>query len=166
MHPAADACDAPARDDGAMTITRRPRAAAALPLAALLLVGSLAGCSAVSDALQREAQHEFESREELVETWDKDASWLPVDAETIVTRESTMGDPASLTARSSSALDPERCAEVERRSAPTVAVEDTPDVYKIDQVFACGDWAVVATEDGWFGWTPNHPDERAQSPAP
>lgn len=30
----------------------------------------------------------------------------------------------------------------------------------------CGDWTVISTEDGRFGWTPNDPDERAVSPAP
>lgn len=140
--------------------------AATIPVAALLLIGSLAGCSAVGDALQREASGSFDTREELVEEWGKEAPWLPADAESIVTRESTAGAPASLSALSASDLDPGQCAEVERRSAPTIALEDAPDVYKIDEVYACGDWSVVATEDGWYGWTPNHPDERAQSPAP
>lgn len=148
-----------------MTSTPRPRAAAASLAAAVLLV-SLTGCSGIGDALRQEASHEFATRDQLVKEWGKDAPWLPDDATSIVTRESTAGDPASVTSGSATGLDPSLCAETERRSAPTFALEDTPDVYKIDRIFACGEWAVVATDDGWYGWTPNHPDERAQSPAP
>ncbi|WP_210098914.1 hypothetical protein [Microbacterium phyllosphaerae] len=36
----------------------------------------------------------------------------------------------------------------------------TPDPYKAKTVFACGDWSVVASDDGWFGWTPNSEEER------
>ena len=35
-----------------------------------------------------------------------------------------------------------------------------------EHVFAGGTWSVVPTDAGWFGWTPNHPDEAAQSPSP
>lgn len=135
-----------------------------MPLAAVLLV-SLTGCSSIGQVLRQEAAHEFESQGQLVTQWGKDAPWLPADATSIRTYEATDGDPASLTAVSDADVDPARCAKAERGSAPTFAIEDTPDVYKIDRVYACGDWAVVPTEDGWYGWTPNHPDERAQSPA-
>ncbi|MBO3664175.1 hypothetical protein [Microbacterium stercoris] len=133
-------------------------------LTAAFLVPSLAACAAVGDALQREATHEFASRDELAHEWSREAPWVPADAETIRIRESLGGEPASLALVSASDLDPETCADVERRSAPTLAVEKTPDVYKIDRVFVCGKWAVVPTEDGWYGWTPVHPDERAASP--
>ena len=165
MHREADDRAAPGADDGIMSSTRSLRTAAAIPCAAVLLITALAGCSAVGDALQREASHQFATRDALVDGWEKKASWLPADAESIVTRESTMGAPATLTAVSTSDLDPDQCAEVERRSAPTIVMANTPDVYKIDRVLACGDWAVVETEDGWYGWTPNHPDEKAASPA-
>ncbi|MFS0866190.1 hypothetical protein AB3M83_02495 [Microbacterium sp. 179-B 1A2 NHS] len=149
-----------------MTSSLRTRTAlAAAPLAAALLL-PLAGCSAVGDLLQQEASHTFATRADLDRQWGKDARWLPTDATAITTHESTAGDPASLTAASEATLDPARCAEVDRQSAPVFTLEGTPDVYKVDQVFACGDWAVIATDDGWYGWTPNHPDEQAQSPAP
>jgi hypothetical protein len=45
------------------------------------------------------------------------------------------------------------------------ALKDAPAVYEMDKVFACGDWSVVRTDDGWLGWTPNAPDEAAESPA-
>lgn len=145
---------------------RKRAAAAAATLPAILLLTSLTGCSAVSDALYGEASHEFSSHDQMVEQWSKEAPWLPADASSILIREKTDGDPASLTADSATPLDPELCGEVERRSASTFALDNTPDVFKIDRVYACGDWAVVATDDGWYGWTPNHPDEQAQSPAP
>lgn len=148
-----------------MITARRSGAIAAAPFAALALVVSLTGCSAASDALQREATHEFATHDELAEGWQREAPWLPADAESIVARESVTGEPASVVAVSDNDLDPAQCAEVERLSAPTISIPGAPDAYAVDHVFACGAWSVMATEDGWFGWTPNHPDERAQSPA-
>jgi hypothetical protein len=149
-----------------MTSTPSRRAArTALPATVLLLVMPLVGCAAVVDALRGEAAAEFDTRADLVDDWGKAAPWLPADATDIVTHESTEGDPASLRAVSATALNPAHCVEVERESAPMFTLAETPDVYKIDRVYACGDWAVVATDDGWYGWTPNDPDERAQSPA-
>lgn len=165
MIPAADASMLARPDDGSMTSTQQTRAAA-LPAVILLLLMPLVGCAAVVDALRGEAAGEFATRDDLVADWDKDAPWLPADATAIVTHESTEGAPASLRAVSSAALNPALCVEVERESAPTFALAGTPDVYKIDRVHACGDWSVVATDDGWYGWTPNDPDERVQSPAP
>lgn len=143
-------------------VTRRLSIAA---VSAALLVPSLTACAAVGDALQREATHEFDTREDLVRDWAREAPWVPADAESIRIRESLGGEPASLAVSSSSDLDPTMCVDVERKSAPTLVLEKTPDVYKIDRVLACGDWAVVQTDDGWYGWTPVHPDERAASPS-
>lgn len=36
-----------------------------------------------------------------------------------------------------------------------------PDAYDADTVFACGDWSVIPTGDGWYGWTPNSAEERS-----
>lgn len=166
MRLATDAARRAVSDDGYMTFTPRTRiAAATASLAALLFLVPLTGCSAVSGIMQREAAHEFATRAELVDGWDKTAPWLPADATAIATRESTTGDPAVLSAVGASALDPAQCAEVDRQSAPVFSLDGAPDVYKTDRVFACGDWAVIVTDDGWYGWTPNHPDEKAQSPA-
>jgi hypothetical protein len=54
---------------------------------------------------------------------------------------------------------------VPRQSANVYAFDDTPDVYAMDTLWACGVWSVVPTDTGWFGWTPNSPDEEAASPA-
>ena len=165
MPLAADAGTRAGTDDGCMTFTPRTRTATTATLAALLLLVPLAGCSAVSDVMHREAAHEFATRAELVDGWGKTAPWLPADATAILTRESTAGDPAVLSAAGAADLDPAQCVEVDRRSAPVFSLEGAPDVYKTDRVYACGDWAVIVTDDGWYGWTPNHPDEKAPSPA-
>jgi hypothetical protein len=133
-----------------------------------LAIGSLAiplaGCAGLNDLVQNESSAQFESAEDLEQSWGKSAPWLPSDATAINVRESTAGAPAILLTRSASALDPSVCTETGRQSAPTLQAEWSPtDVY-VDRVLACGDWAVIATDDGWFGWTPNDPDEKAASP--
>lgn len=149
-----------------MNITRTRGARAALALAATTAVAlSLTGCTSIQQMLQHESTGTFADTETLVADWDKTAPWLPADATDISVHESTDGDPASLVATSDAALDLSQCAEVDRQSAPTFAIDGTPNIYKIDTVYACGDWAVVPTDDGWYGWTPNDPDEKAASPA-
>lgn len=145
--------------------TSRSRGTAAVLAATAVAALSLTGCSTLQQALQHESTARFADASALASDWDKTADWLPEDATAISVHESTDGAPASLLATSDAELDLTRCAEVERQSAPTFSIEDTPDVYTIDTVFACGDWAVVPTDDGWYGWTPNDPDERAASPA-
>lgn len=148
-----------------MTSTPRLRAArVAAPVAALLLLAPLTGCTQIVDAMRGEATLEFASPKELGDEWAKDAPWVPADATDIMTRETTDDDAASLIAVSGTALDPAQCVEVDRQSAPMLALPGTPDIYTIDRVFACGDWTVAAVDHGWYGWTPNHPDEKAQTP--
>jgi len=120
---------------------------------------ALAGCSDIMDELRNESASTFETTSELAKKWDKSAPWLPSDATTISVRESLAGDPAVLLATSAEALDASMCAETERRSAPAFSLDGSPSPYT-DTVFVCGDWAVIATDGGWFGWTPNHPDEQ------
>lgn len=36
---------------------------------------------------------------------------------------------------------------------------------KAKTVFACGDWSVMAADDGWYGWTPNSEEERSAAAA-
>jgi len=31
-------------------------------------------------------------------------------------------------------------------------------------VFACGSWAMIPTDDGWYGWTPSAPGEHDVTP--
>ncbi len=136
------------------------RTSALLLLSALTAV-SLVGC-AIGDALQNEKASEFPTAADVAERWEKSAPWLPDDATGILTREAPGADPAVLLATSSAPLDTEQCVEVERFSAPAYSVEGAPDPF-VDTVFACGDWAVIPADGGWYGWTPNHPDEKAAS---
>jgi hypothetical protein len=121
---------------------------------------ALVGCSDIVDELRNESTRTFESTTQLADDWDKSAPWLPSDATTISTKETPGAAPAVLLATSIEALDATQCVETDRRSAPTFSLDGSPDPYT-DTVFACGDWAVIATDGGWFGWTPNHPDEKA-----
>lgn len=137
-----------------------------LLLAALsaLAVTALTGCTPILDTLQNEATRSYPSSAELVDQWSKAAAWLPDDATQISIRETPDADPAVLLASSATALDPGLCVEVERQSAPVFSVDGAPEPF-VDRVFACGDWAVIPTDVGWYGWTPNHPDEKAASDA-
>ncbi|RUQ98270.1 hypothetical protein [Labedella endophytica] len=148
-----------------MNSTRTRRTTLSLTLATTAVAAlALSGCS-LQQTLQKESSGTYADSAALSAEWDKTAPWLPADATDISVHESTEGDPASLLATSDTDLDLSKCAEVDRQSAPTFAIDGAPDAYKIDTVFACGDWAVAPTDDGWYGWTPNHPDEKAASPA-
>lgn len=138
-----------------------------LPVFAAVAVTGLAltGCSSVIDKIQREKTNQFASTQELARNWDRTADWLPTDSTQIRIREASAGDPAILAATTKIDLDPAQCAETERQSAPIYSDDWSPtDVY-VDRIFACGDWAVIKTDGGWYGWTPNDPDEKAVSPA-
>jgi hypothetical protein len=137
---------------------------ASVALATAVAASLLTGCSSIQQTLQHESTGAYADAAALTEGWDKTAPWLPDDATDISVHESTQGEPASLLARSDSDLDTSQCTQVDRQSAPTFAIDGAPDIFTIDRVFACGDWAVVTTDDGWYGWTPNDPDEKAASP--
>ena len=51
-------------------------------------------------------------------------------------------------------------------AGPVFAADWAPEDVYVDDVFACGDWAVMATDDGWFGWTPSAPGEQEVAPSP
>jgi hypothetical protein len=133
-----------------------------LALMAAVSVVALTGCAGIQDALQNESSVEFDTTAEVDAQWEKTAPWLPEDATEIRIRESANGDPAVLLSTSATELDPSLCVETERKSAATFSEEWSPDSY-VDTVYACGDWAVIPTDTGWYGWTPNHPDEKAAS---
>jgi hypothetical protein len=144
----------------------RHRRTAALLLAAVIPAAMvLSGCSVVDELVYHERTAEFETASDLTMEWPGMAAWVPDDASDIRIRESTEGDVASLLLTSDSSLDTVLCAEVDRLSAPALTVEGAPDPYTIADAFACGAWTVVAADDGWYGWTPNAPDEAAHSPS-
>jgi len=140
---------------------KKSRTLALLPIAALAAI-ALSGC-AVMDDLRHESSTDFATVSELSDGWDKAAPWLPADASDIRTREATNGDSAILRATTDTELDPAKCAEIDRQSAPVYEQDWSPNAF-VDTAWVCGDWTVIPTDDGWFGWTPNDPDEKALSP--
>lgn len=139
-------------------------------LATGLLTAALAlqGCAALDSIAHKKHSSTFPTVTALQEESDLDIAWMPGDATDIRVVQSTLAgaaDASVLLTSTTSALDPEVCAEVDRQSGPSYTIEGAPSVYASSTVFACGDWSVIAAPDGWFGWTPNAPDEAALSPA-
>jgi hypothetical protein len=134
-----------------------------LAILATISIAALTGCASIQGALQKESAVEFDTAADVADEWDNSAPWLPEDATDIRIHQASEGDPAVLLSISDTELDPSLCVEVERQSAATFAVDGAPDSYAADTVFACGDWAVIPSDNGWYGWTPNHPDEKAAS---
>ncbi|GAA3654113.1 hypothetical protein [Microbacterium marinilacus] len=143
------------------TLRLRALAGAALT-AAVLAVAT--GCAAIEDALHKERSLSFETLHDLAEGWDREVSWFPADATGIRIAESSIAADASVLLASSQELDPDLCAPSDRLSAPSYQVDGAPDVYAASDAYACGAWTVIAAPGGWYGWTPNHSDERAASP--
>lgn len=140
----------------------------ALAVPALIAVGliSLTGCSAYDSIVHKQATSTYDDAEAFGEGTAVAADWVPTDATEITVRTSTIEDaPDAVVLLTSGSELPDDCAEVERRSAPAWALDDAPDPYKAKAVFACGDWSVMTTGDGWFGWTPNSQEERAAASA-
>jgi hypothetical protein len=110
----------------------------------------------------------YASKAELVKDWDKSAPWLPGDATGIQVKEVKQYgpgfDPAILRAISRSALNPALCAQTSRLTSPALTASWAPDA-DVPKVYACGDWDVIPTPDGWFGWTKNGPQEQAAAAA-
>ncbi len=135
-------------------------------VAAVCVAGvALSGCAVIDELAYHQRSSSYEDLAAASESSPAHAEWVPDDARSIRITESTQPDAANavILLTSSSALEPEVCTEVDRQSAPSYTLDGAPDVYKADTVFACGEWSVVPAEDGWLGWTPNHPDEQAQS---
>ena len=139
-------------------------------ISALALAGAaalaLSGCAVVDELVYHQRSSSHESVAGVPDSSPANAVWVPDDSRSIRVTESTRSDAptAVILLTSSAPLDPQVCTEVDRRSAPSYTIDGAPDVYKASTVFACGEWSVVPSEDGWFGWTPNHPDEQEQAP--
>jgi hypothetical protein len=132
-----------------------------VPAAAMLTVSALSGCSVIQDTMSSSVTTTADSREDL--SGDLPA-WMPADASNITRVKGSKGDAVSILLSSAKDLDTDACVETTRLSAPTMQVNNAPNVYKEDTVFSCGDWAVVPTSDGWYGWTPASESTTAPSP--
>ena len=137
---------------------------------ALLLPLALTGCGNPVDALQKRVSGTADTRADLLDAWSttpaSDPDWVPADAVDARYVAGTAGadgaTPGTVRVTSPSGL-PASCTTVERRSLDSfgeewaVPVEDLP-----ERVQRCGNWIVVPTDDGWFGWTPLSPAEADQ----
>lgn len=123
------------------------------------------GCASLEDMLRSEEAATYDTIDDFRDEAVISATWLPEDSHDISLRRSTKASDAAIALSSTQPLNVAMCAPVTRQSAPAYNVDDSVDVYKITDAFACGDWTVVRTDAGWLGWTPSHPDEKAQSPS-
>ena len=142
---------------------RRPAAFALAVVIPAALV--LSGCSVVDELVYQQRSEEFATTIDFTTDWAGSAPWVPEDASDIRIRESTSGDVVAILLTSGTELDPGLCGEVERQSGPSFTIDGAPDAYRATGAWACGEWTVIAADDGWYGWTPNDPDEQAASPS-
>jgi outer membrane murein-binding lipoprotein Lpp len=133
-----------------------------VPSAVIIAVGVLSGCSLVQDVVSSSVTTTADSREKLSGDVPQ---WIPDDATAITRVEGARGDAASILLSSTKDLDADVCVATPRLSAPTLQVENAPDVYGEDEVFSCGDWAVMHSSDGWYGWTPASESTAVPTPA-
>lgn len=139
-----------------MTKTRRlprevPPGAALLGLIAVMT--TVAGCSAVDNLAYGRAEATYDDARSLAQARGDVPEWLPSDARSIQ-RVSSTRDETSESLVFTSAEGLAGCEEVPRLSAPTMEVDDAPDVYKISDVLACGTWAVAQQDGTFYAWTP------------
>lgn len=124
-----------------------------LPVA-LLATTALTGCSQVSNALHRTHEQSFPDRAAAQEGWTGVASpgWLPADA-TDIRGLATDDETNSVVALTSPSDLPAGCVAADRRGIPFESPDWAPalDAFP-DRVERCGDYEVMRTEDGWFGW--------------
>lgn len=131
-------------------------AAAAFGLG-ILLVGSLAGCAAIGDALGKQHREEFATFDTAAEGWvgvDIPA-WIPADATDLRNLATSDESVSVVRVVSGSALAGD-CSPADRSGIPSLSADwadlDWSTHGFPDQVQRCGDYEVTPTEDGWLGW--------------
>jgi hypothetical protein len=137
-----------------------------LPVLTLVIVTTmgmlaLSGCTQISDALHHESTVSFSSTKSLDQNWNRKASWVPSGGTHILIHEASSAPSAILAVRSKKSLNTSECKKSVRRSGPVFSQPWAPKNAFVQNAYICGDWDVIATKSGWFGWTPNSPDERA-----
>lgn len=132
-------------------------AVSALSIAAL----ALAGCAQLSDIAHGKSTTHVDTRAALKAP----PEWLPSDASDITVVTGTNGGdtstpPTTVLFTSAEGVVSDRCADVERNSAPTMTLDepDAPEEYTAETVTRCGAWSMVAKGDRWLAWTPNTAD--------
>ncbi len=139
-----------------------PRSTITTPLTlGVLALGALTltGCSALGDVAHDRVTSEAATRADL----DAAPDWLPSDARDITSVAGTGGKasdttPTTLVFTSADGVTDDACSTAPRQSAPTMDVDDAPDVYGADSVLRCGPWSMTSKGDRWIAWTPNPGD--------
>lgn len=129
----------------------------ALAAGAVALLGAgLTGCTIVDEVLHGERPASYDSAADVPDELGLD--WAPSDATDIDVIESSRAEGTATVLLSSPSDLPDDCVLVPRESGPTMTLTDEdrelPETYKTTEVQLCGDWAVLPTADGWYGWTP------------
>ncbi len=122
-----------------------------MALASVVLV--LGGCSAFDAAAHGSASASYDTASDFARENSTVASWLPLDAASITLVTSTRAE-GTATIRYESTTSPDGCETAARTSAPTMDVETDLDIYGIDSVLVCDEWAVAGDGDEWVAWTP------------
>lgn len=125
--------------------------------AGILLVGTLAGCTQIGDALSRQHREDFATYDEAREGWvgvDLPA-WIPRDATDL--RNLATADETVAVVRVDSGSDLRGdCTTTERRGIPALTADWTDLGWDTNgfpaEVWSCGDYEVVPAPDGWLGW--------------
>ena len=131
---------------------RSPRPSSAfVGLTAVLIV--VTGCGVVDDVAHGTSQSSFANAQMLEQDRGETLEWLPDDAQHIVRVASTRSDSTeSLVFESERGLS--GCETVERQSAPTMVVPGGLDVYAVNDVALCGEWAIAQNDGDFYAWTP------------
>lgn len=137
------------------------RTVLAVPVLIVAGLITLSGCSVYDSLVHKQTTSSFDDADAFAKDGEVDADWVPDDATDITVRRSTLDDAADAVILLTSGSPLDGCRAVDRRSAPSWVLDDAPDPYTADTVFACGQWSVIASDDGWFGWTPNSAEERS-----
>lgn len=131
---------------------RHPRAIAVLATASLAMT-ALAGCSSITDTVERVHSESFDTRVDAAEGWIgvPMPAWLPDDASSIRTTATTDETMAVIAFNGG---EPSGCTEGPRSTMPFDGryggFSDASELP--DEVLWCGPYEVHATSDGWLAW--------------
>ncbi|HEY8590539.1 MAG TPA: hypothetical protein VIL55_13430 [Naasia sp.] len=112
----------------------------------------LTGCAQLTNLAEKRHEEHFDTYAEASTGWvgvDIPA-WIPADSVDIRSVASTDETVAVIRATSPSAL-PDDCVTVNRTGIPVLDADWSVEKWP-DEVALCGDYEVMAVEDGWLGW--------------
>jgi hypothetical protein len=123
-------------------------------LGVLVVLASLSGCAAISDALSHQHSETFDNYAAAKKGWVgvDIPSWIPEDASAIDTIATTNEIDAVIRVTSDTGL-PTSCTDVDRVGLPFTSGGSIPKLDSLpDRVSRCGDYEVIAVTGGWLGW--------------